>query len=387
MKVLWIAGWYPNPVEPYTGDFVKRHAEAISSYCTVTVLYVGRDVRLKQSECKVNRVEKGSLTEIVITYNSCKWLGKIGSQIKYEQIYKKHIEQYIREKGKPAVIHFYIGMRIAVLAKWVKQKLGIPYVISEQWTGFLDEGVPHFNSLNSYFKNHWKKAIKNAAGIQVVSSYLGKAIARLSGRKEGIIVIPNVVNTDIFRMTNVFKNESSRRFVHVTGAMDYQKNTRDIILAFSQLKEEKCSVILDIIGNVTTSNTQLVDELGLKDIVRFTGELNQEEIMGVFSNSIALIIYSRFETFGCVIIEALAAGIPVVASNLQVFYEIINDKENGFLVVGENKNELANAIKKVLKKDVLLESPNKISSDASVKYAYESVGKQFRSWYEQIIRK
>lgn len=42
MKVLWLSSWYPNPVSPYDGDFIQRHAKAVAAYIPVTVFYVAQ---------------------------------------------------------------------------------------------------------------------------------------------------------------------------------------------------------------------------------------------------------------------------------------------------------------------------------------------------------
>ena len=41
-KVLWLASWYPNAAEPFSGDFVKRQAEAVSIFQPLTILFVGK---------------------------------------------------------------------------------------------------------------------------------------------------------------------------------------------------------------------------------------------------------------------------------------------------------------------------------------------------------
>ena len=59
MKVLWLSSWYPNPVHPYDGDFIQRHARSVAAYAQVTVFYVsqmGAGVNVKQE----NVIERNS---------------------------------------------------------------------------------------------------------------------------------------------------------------------------------------------------------------------------------------------------------------------------------------------------------------------------------------
>ena len=65
MKVLWLASWYPNQINPYEGDFVQRHATAVAAYSSVTVVYIsqaGETLNIDNSQfieqVKDNVVEK-----------------------------------------------------------------------------------------------------------------------------------------------------------------------------------------------------------------------------------------------------------------------------------------------------------------------------------------
>ncbi len=49
-KVLWLASWYPNAAEPFSGDFIKRQAEAVSIYQPLTVLFVGKYLTANHSD-------------------------------------------------------------------------------------------------------------------------------------------------------------------------------------------------------------------------------------------------------------------------------------------------------------------------------------------------
>jgi glycosyltransferase involved in cell wall biosynthesis len=96
----------------------------------------------------------------------------------------------------------------------------------------------------------------------------------------------------------------------------------------------------------------------------------------------ALIIYSRYETFGCVVIEANACGLPVIASNIPVMHELIKEGENGFFVRGEDPEALAVALRSFSESPAIFDA-NRIAKDADARYSYESVGKIIGDWYKQ----
>ena len=65
-KILWLCSWYPNKMEPFNGDFIKRHAEAVSLYEDVQVIYVVRDVNGKVTKGVLEvESEKNKLKEKV----------------------------------------------------------------------------------------------------------------------------------------------------------------------------------------------------------------------------------------------------------------------------------------------------------------------------------
>ena len=386
MKILWIAGWYPNQTEPFAGDFVQRHAQAVSIYHDVTVLFVTRDADAHVAkDTAIEEFVHGQLRERKIYYTADAGpalISKAISYLKYQSLLRKEIKRYVAENGKPDLIHFYIGMRTNVIGRWIT-KLNIPFVVSEQWTGFLNEGVPNFKELPSLYRRGWLWLVNAAAGVHVVSACLGNALQQLTGAALPLKVIPNVVNTDIF-FPGIKERTGILRFAYVTSQLDYQKNTEDILRALAVLKQNGRDFILDVFGPLQEKYTQLAVGLNIGNEVIIHGEKNQEELALHFSQADALIIYSRFETFGCVIIEANACGTPVVASDIPVMHENISDGVNGIFARPEDSAALAQRL------EWLADHPSvfnreQIADFAASAYNYRTVGKVFSDWYTEIL--
>lgn len=387
MKILWIAGWYPNQLEPFNGDFVQRHAKAVSLYHEVFVINISRDATGSVTDSlKVDEITEGQLTEKRVYYKTKPDLpavNRIISQSQYIGLYKKHIREYISANGKPDLVHFYVGFKPASLGKWIKKEFGLNYVVSEQWTGFLDEGKPAFSDLPFWLQWQWKKLVRGAEGVHVVSSYLKDAVAKRAGSHLPFKIIANVVDTSIFVPGS--KDQSDRSdFVHVTGGLGYQKNTEDIIKALAILRERHVYARLKIFGVRREELARLAEELKLQDAIIFYGEINQPELARHFQQAAALIIYSRFETFGCVIVEANASGIPVIAADIPVLHETIEEGRNGLFAAGENPEALANTIESFIKNKAVFDYTG-IAKDCSDKYNYATIGREFSEWYESII--
>lgn len=194
-------------------------------------------------------------------------------------------------------------------------------------------------------------------------------------------MIPNVVNTDIFYP--VEKQPADRiRFIHIS-TMVYQKNPEAILQALALLKDE-FAFEMYVYGPVTKSQIELIVKLGLEKQVLLKGEVPQEELSKSMQQCDALILYSRFETFGCVLIEANACGIPVIVSNLDVFHEIVEEGVNGFFAEGENPEALAKKIREFVQQKNSF-NKNAIATAAAEKYNYKKVGGQFFELYNKIL--
>ena len=97
------------------------------------------------------------------------------------------------------------------------------------------------------------------------------------------------------------------------------------------------------------------------------------------------VLFTRYETFGCVIIEANACGLPIIVSELEVTREIVSENINGLFVKSEDIADLANKILYMIK-NVGKFDPNAISIQTRNRYNYEKVGCRFVEWYQELLK-
>lgn len=341
-KILWLASWYPNKIDPFNGDFIQRHARAVSLYHDVTVLFVARDengIAIKNDLPEETKNE--NLTEQRIYYSVNNILApfqKIGSQLRYHQLFKKAIRRYINENGTPDLVHVHVTLKAGLLAVWMKREWNIPYVITEHWTGYLPEAEANYKKLPFYYRVSCTKIWKKAAAVSTVSDYLHGHLKKLMPAKE-IDVIPNVVDTTLFQL-RFSSPEPYTRFIHISG-LNYQKNAEAILLAFAYVQQQSVPFQLHIVGPQRSALIQLVHDLHLDNHVVFHAEVPQPQLAEQMHQADALILYSRYETFGCVVIEANACGLPVLVSNIPPMHELVEEGVNGTFAPGENSVALS----------------------------------------------
>jgi glycosyltransferase involved in cell wall biosynthesis len=340
---------------------------------------------MTRDKCVVESVN-GNLREEVVYYYSPQYrigfLNRFFSYIKYLRLYKEQIDKFIIRQGKPSLVHIHHGMKAGLIALRIKRKMNIPYILTEHWAGFAPEAKPRFEDFPFYVQRMWHRVIKNATAITVVSNYLGKQIQNIFGKSTCLCVIPNVVDTDVFYPDNKPLG-SSTKFIHISG-LDYQKNPEHILKAFKIVKEKAFSFHLDIIGPEKIRLKDLTIQLGLQNDVSFCQEVSQIKLATYLRKSDALILYSRYESFGCVLAEAAACGLPVIVSDIPVLREIVIDGENGMIVKGEDPTALADIIIKMIHEKDKFSSVN-ISANAKAKYNYSEIGKRFFDLYRSVL--
>lgn len=386
-KILWLPAWYPNRIEPLSGDFIQRHARAASMYCQVDVIFVVRDKKgIVTKNVHEEVFESGNLHEKIIYYYSVHFfipvIDKIIAAWKYKKICKQFVRDHIEKKGKPDCSHVHVADKNGNIALWLKHRFKIPYILSEHWTIYLPEAKPNFSQMSFWFLLQWRKIIKNVSAITTVSAYLGNTLSQI---KKGIdfSVIPNVVDENLFYP--IKKNTNGLvHFIHASN-LNYQKNPEAILEAFALVKKATPSFLLSVFGPENENLKLMTAKLHLEDNVSFCGEVPQAALAALVQKADALILYSRYETFGCVVIEANTAGLPVIVSDIPVFHELVEDGVNGYFVPGENSAELARKITWFMEHRNEIQR-DKIAETAKEKYCYKTVGKLFSALYASVLK-
>jgi glycosyltransferase involved in cell wall biosynthesis len=388
-KVLWLASWYPNAMEPFSGDFVRRQAEAVSIFQPVTVLFVGKysqDSKNGEKKIRGGMEVSGSLDEY-ISYYQTKGINNLlfpGLQSGYAY-FKKQIEfiRQLRLKNQlPDLVHVQVAMKAGLLAVYLKWKYKIPFVLTEHWTGYFAGTKDGLNRKSLLMRFLTKLVIKNAERLLPVSDSLGCQI-RDNWAAVPFQKISNVVNTKFFYPSKT-EPEGEFIFIHISTLL-YPKNPEGIIHSFNKLLSEGIQASLVLVGPLNPQLQRLVNEPGLfPEKIICTGEIPYEQVAVELRKSSALVMFSDYENMPCVVIEALCTGLPVIASRVGGLPEVVGES-NGILVEAGNENELLDAMKKMIaqyhlyKKDI-------ISQQATAQFSYEKIGRQIIQVYDDVLK-
>ncbi len=376
---LFLVKWYPGPADPLNGDFVQRHAEALTRQEPVAVVHIVADPRPgARWWCLHESVPNGVRTLQGYYRHRPTGLGWLDAALKpllYAYGTYRAVGWVRRTWGRPVRLHAHVLLRPA-LAAWVAHRLwGVPYFITEHWSGFLDGGYARQPRAKRWLT---RQLVQRAAGLSAVSERLRAAMAAQGLAHPASRVIPNVVETTRFVPSPLPAGPPV--FLHVS-ALQPVKNVPGLLRAFAQLHHTHPAAQLDVVGDgpARPDLERLAAQLGIADRVRFRGVLMGEMLVDAYRRCTATVLFSHSETFGCVLIESLASGRPVVATRAGAMPEIVTPAV-GLLVPPGDEAALTAALR-TLADAPAHHDPEALHQWAAARYGYAAVAQQWADWY------
>jgi glycosyltransferase involved in cell wall biosynthesis len=377
--ILYLPSWFPTRRDPYPGDFIKRHGKSASLHNRITIFYTAIDETIDEPEIIEEKINN-NLTIFIYYYPSMKGvLSPVINGIKrfsaLNKMYKK-----VFDNSPPDLVHVHVAYPAGLFAAYLKKRKGIDYIISEH-DGIYMPGYDNYHIPGSFEKKMVPVIYKNAKKIHAVSKSLANALVNLKLAETPPIVIPNVVDTKTFQYKEKERGDHFS-FVHVSSLIN-QKNPEGMLRALSIVKKKRNNFILKIIGPAKDKFKKLIHEFSLDDQVRFIGEISYDDVADEIKNSDAMIHFTRYETFGCVIAESLCCGVPVIVSDLDVTRELVTDGKSGLFVTEGDVKDLADKILYFMETGFRINA-KEVAEENKQKFNYERVGKMFDDLYKSL---
>ena len=367
MKIVFLARWYPHKYDPMFGLFVQRHAEAAALSDDITVVYVHPDTNA-HNRYDIERTLENGVDTIRIYY---KKTGPLSSAWRYYRACLKGL----RLAGKPDLIHVHVLTRMGLVAYRQKLLHGTPYIITEHWSRYL----PGNDFSGGLRKRLTRKVVRHAQCVTTVSEVLAQAMQSHGLNHPNYRLLPNVVDTELFKP--IPHRNDIPKIVHVSCFEDQSKNISGLLEALKTLKDGGFAFQAVLIGEGMDLEAmkQKALDLELTDCVRFTGLLQGQALVDEWATGDCFVLPSRYETGGIVLLEAMACGIPVVATRVGALPEIVNES-NGILVPSGDTKALAQAMEQCCRNLGKYDS-EKLRKQVVERYSYECVGRLIHQLY------
>lgn len=199
-----------------------------------------------------------------------------------------------------------------------------------------------------------------------------------------VIVIPCGIDQREFSHQKVKKNIN---ILNIARLVKY-KRTADLIWAFAALRKHGVKAKLSIVGQGPEENNlrQQISMLKLKKDVEITGNLQRKTLINKIRQSYIFTLPSEIEGFGISTIEAAAAGVPYVVSDIQVFKEVTKNGNGGLMFESGNILNYTNQLEKLIIDKKLYSKKSKDAVKLAKNYNWSFISSQTEKVYMELTR-
>jgi glycosyltransferase involved in cell wall biosynthesis len=374
MKLV-IVGPYPLDTSKVTGG-----VEAVLLYLLQGLKKIN-ELEIQIISCNINvKKPKTIITDgIQVHYlPSSKFLGNMTLYAKNRYIIRKKIKSI-----KPDIVHFqdnfaYIGSK--PFCPIITTLHGI------QHREILFEKKDIVGRIRGLLRLFFERLIlQKNQNIISINPYVGQEIQKRSPAK--LYMISNPVDEKFLKITN---KEIPNRILCLAPIYKL-KNVIDLIKAIELLKEDIPDVELHIGGHVKSPDyfkemIKYINEHNLEENVKYLGHLSEDKVLKEYEECCILAHSSLQEISPMVIQQAMAAGKPVVATNVGGVPYLVKDGITGFLVQINNINELANKIKIILKNNQIRKKFGKAARQEAIKnFKSDVIAKLTYDVYQKLL--
>ena len=270
---------------------------------------------------------------------------KIYPYIMYFLIYKK-----VKKAGFD-IIHAHSIDPCGILAYNLAKKLNIPYIITEHGPEWYNDTIPT-ESQKQKIVSKYKEIVNNSYALIAVSEGFCDFL-KSYWQKANIITIHNSFDSFIFKPNLDNSNKTTQNLITV-GSFCNRKNHILILEAVNNLKYNFPNIHLTIIGSgaKAADYEDYIHKHKLENYISIKDFMPHHQLVTEYQKADIFILSSLKETFGIVILEAMACGVNVICSKTDGVTTIINDGIDGLIFENNDLNDLCEKIK------ILLENPS-----------------------------
>lgn len=291
---------------------------------------------------------------------------------------------------KPDLIHIHSGFPTGPLGYWLKLTQRIPYLMTlhgAEVPGFLPEEIGTLQNLLAPATNVvWQAA---SAVIAVSEGLRDLSLKSMPDVKIG--VIPNGVDCTHFAPASQPKPATNeKQQLLFVGRVVAQKGLTYLLQALAQLKAAGVTNWhFNIVGDGPLRpdlETEAIN-LGIADQVTFTGWLPFEQVPETMRGADMFVLPSVIEGMPLVLLQAMACGLPVLATKVSGSVDLVQPGRNGWLAEACQPDSLANALQDALTQPEQLPAMGKQSRKIALTMDWQEIAKDYYTLYEAVLNR
>lgn len=249
---------------------------------------------------------------------------------------------------RPELLHVQCFGPNGVYALALSRRFGIPLAVSSHGETFMDEDAVFEHSVT--LRAALRRALSRAAFVTGCSEYTLADLRARFGLQGGHVVFNGVDPVDHALGDGAARQlESDPPSVFAVGRLVRVKGMDLLIRAFAEASlPDGARLVIGGDGSERRALESSALELGIADRVQFLGRLDPDGVARAMASSSVLVVPSRVEAFGIVVLEGWRAGVPVITTRLGGPAEFVSHRRDGFLVDPEAPGELTGALETIL---------------------------------------
>ncbi|MDI6720636.1 MAG: glycosyltransferase family 4 protein [Methanomicrobiales archaeon] len=277
------------------------------------------------------------------------------------------------------LIHAFFGIPCGALA--YEHRKDVPYIVSLRGSdvpGFNDRFSFQYTFLKPIIRRVWQQAaavVANSEGLRDLAHQTDPSIP--------IDIIYNGIDTSEF---TVREKRNDGRFIVLTVArLIPRKGIDDLIRAVPEILEKCPDLLVRIIGegNLESELRDLAKKLGVAGHIDFLGYIPHDELPGYYATSDVFVLPSRNEGMSNTILEAMAAGLPIITTDTGGTQELISG--NGQIIPQERPDAIAAAILQYISDSQMCQDHGNQSRVLSEFLDWKQVAEQYIKFYQRFV--
>lgn len=223
--------------------------------------------------------------------------------------------------------------------------------------------------------------------LTAVSDHVFAELRRLYGISREGTVLGNGVDVTQF-VPCVDKPPGGQEYVLYVGRMDYRKGLFDLTRCAKYVCEERPDVLFVLVGNgpLASSIDREARRVGIDKNIMFAGYVKKDRLIEFYQRTTACVLPSYYEGLPTVMLEAMACGVPVVATRIGGHLDVISDGLNGFLVPVKSPEQMAERILLLLRDRAMGQKIGAAARETIVKqYTWDAVSDKLMHCYTTLL--
>lgn len=230
-----------------------------------------------------------------------------------------------------------------------------------------------------------KKLIQNVDTLTVVARSVAEELKDYPTAQKNIIVMANGIDSTLFTPA---QRKTTEQYILFTGRLSYRKGLFDLLESARHICKKYPQITYKITGAGILSDElqRKIQDLDIANQVQFLGFVSREQLISLYQQATLYALPSHYEGLPTVLLEAMACGVPVVATAVSGNVDVITHGKNGLLVPPKTPEKLTEAISRVLDDETLKTTLGQNARKTiEEKYTWDIISDNYLTLYQSLL--